>query len=123
MSVPRKYYLIQQGKTWANAQAYCQANHADLAIVQSNDNIVHLQNEAQRLHFRSSAWIGLYDDVNSWHWSIGNNPLGSFRKWATQEPNNWHGIESCGLIDLNGWNDNTCKESFPFVCFDGKQYI
>lgn len=123
LSVPRKYYLIQQQKTWSEAQAYCRATHDDLAIIESNDNMVRLQNEAQRQHFSSSAWIGLYDAVNSWCWSMGNETLGSMRLWSSPEPNNYAGIESCGLMYSTGWNDMPCTLRYPFVCFDGKQHI
>ncbi|XP_027004181.2 uncharacterized protein LOC113643934 isoform X2 [Tachysurus fulvidraco] len=82
LSVPRQYYLIQQGKTWSDAQAYCRATHTDLAIIDSNDNMVRLQNEAQRHQFSSSAWIGLYNPTNSWRWSMGNLSVGALL-WKT----------------------------------------
>ncbi|KAF5892354.1 putative C-type lectin domain family 20 member A isoform X1, partial [Clarias magur] len=47
LPVTRKYYLIQQGKPWSAAQAYCQAEYADLAIIDTNDNMVRLQKETQ----------------------------------------------------------------------------
>ncbi|KAF4085427.1 hypothetical protein AMELA_G00118750, partial [Ameiurus melas] len=72
LSVSHKYYLINQGKTWSDAQAYCRATYTDLAIIKSNDDMVQLQNEAQIQQFSSSAWIGLYNDINSWRWSFGN---------------------------------------------------
>ncbi|XP_053089820.1 C-type mannose receptor 2-like isoform X1 [Pangasianodon hypophthalmus] len=118
LSVPRKYYLIQQGKTWSDAQAYCEATHTDLAVIESNENMVRLQTEAQRQQFSSSAWIGLYNDINSWRWSLGNEPLGSMRQWAAQEPNNRGGNQHCIGINPYGWNDRICSSLYPFVCFD-----
>ncbi|KAK3554331.1 hypothetical protein QTP70_020812 [Hemibagrus guttatus] len=35
LSFSRKYYLIQQGKAWSDAQAYCRATYNDLAIIKS----------------------------------------------------------------------------------------
>ncbi|XP_058272508.1 C-type lectin domain family 10 member A-like [Hemibagrus wyckioides] len=118
-SVPRKYYLIQQGKTWSEAQDYCRATHTDLAIIKSNDDMVRLQNEAQKQQFSSSAWIGLYNNINSWRWSMGNEPLETTR-WGGAEPNNWGGHEECGIITSWGWADVSCTFPLPFVCFDGK---
>ncbi|KAF5894176.1 putative C-type lectin domain family 20 member A isoform X1, partial [Clarias magur] len=112
------YYLIQQGKTWSDAQAYCQANHTDLAIIEGDDNLIKVQNEAQRQHFSSSAWIGLYNDVNSWRWSYGNEPLGSMRPWCSGEPNNGNGNQSCIAIAPSGWWDKECTATYPFVCFN-----
>ncbi|XP_053098315.1 C-type lectin domain family 10 member A-like [Pangasianodon hypophthalmus] len=118
VSVPRKYYLIQQGKTWSKAQAYCRATRTDLAVIENNEDMVRLQTEAQRQQFSSSAWIGLYNDINSWRWSLGNEPLGSMRLWTTVEPNNYNGLESCGMISSSGWNDMPCTSAYPFVCVD-----
>ncbi|XP_053501912.1 C-type lectin domain family 10 member A-like [Ictalurus furcatus] len=120
LSVPRKYYLIQQGKRWSDAQVYCKTNHADMAIIESNDNMIQLQNEAQRVQFSSSAWIGLYNDINSWRWSFGNEPLGSVKKWAGVEPNNSGGNQQCVALLTTGWTDRICTEALPFVCFDGE---
>ncbi|XP_017339556.1 C-type mannose receptor 2 isoform X2 [Ictalurus punctatus] len=119
LSVPCKYYLIQEGKQWSDAQAYCKTNYTDLAIIESNDNMIQLQNEAQREQFSSSAWIGLYNDVNSWRWSFGNEPLGSITTWAIGDPNNVQGKQECVVMCSSGWMDKTCTDTFPFVCFDG----
>ncbi|XP_027034994.2 lymphocyte antigen 75-like [Tachysurus fulvidraco] len=121
LSVPRKYYLIQQGKTWSAAQAYCRATHIDLAVITSYKDLVQLQNEAQRQHFSSSAWIGLYNYYDAWLWSYGSEPLGSFTMWITSEPNNYGGNEACGLISPAGWNDFPCEDACPYVCFDASK--
>ncbi|KAK3529398.1 hypothetical protein QTP70_031145, partial [Hemibagrus guttatus] len=117
-SVPHKYYLIQQGKTWSDAQAYCRATHTDLAIVESNEDMVRLQNEAQTQQFISSAWLGLWNDINSWRWSLGNEPLGSETFWNSIEPNNSGGNQACVTTDKWQWNDKKCTDKYPFVCFD-----
>ncbi|KAK2850537.1 hypothetical protein Q7C36_009320 [Tachysurus vachellii] len=121
LSVPRKYYLIQQGKTWRDARAYCQATHIDLAVITSYKDLVQLQNEAQRQHFSSSAWIGLYNYYNTWLWSFGSEPLGSVTIWKTGEPNNYGGNEACGAITPIGWNDIPCGNTYPYMCFDGNK--
>ncbi|XP_034166734.1 C-type mannose receptor 2-like isoform X2 [Pangasianodon hypophthalmus] len=117
-SVPQRYYLIQQGKTWSDAQAYCRINHNDLAIIESNDNMVQLQNEAQRQQFSSSAWIGMYNEINSWRWSLGNEILGSMTDWPKGQPNNKNGHQECAAISPWGWDDRPCTFTLPFVCFD-----
>lgn len=120
LSVPRKYHLIQQGKTWNDSLAYCRTKHTDLAIIRSDDDLVQLQKEVQRQQFTSKAWIGLYDDLNSWRWSIGDKPPGSKTYWAPGEPNNWNGDEECTAVQANGWVDKPCTDMYPFVCFDSK---
>ncbi|MCI4383846.1 hypothetical protein PGIGA_G00031410 [Pangasianodon gigas] len=121
LSVPRKYYLIQQERSWSDAQAYCRAMHTDLAIIKSDDNMVRLQNEAQRQQFSSSAWIGLYSDINSWRWSLGNKAVGSMTNWHAKEPNNNCGHEECGVVSMEGWWDVSCRLAYPFVCFDDSE--
>ncbi|XP_034165378.2 uncharacterized protein LOC117598634 isoform X2 [Pangasianodon hypophthalmus] len=123
LSVSLKYYLIQQGKTWNDAQAYCRANYDDLAEIKSDDNMIRLRSEVQRQRFNSKAWIGMYIDMNSWYWSLQNEPVGSTRMWATywNQPNNAGGNELCGGIDPWGWLDAFCYTLLPIVCFDGEE--
>lgn len=120
LSVPHVYHLIQQGKTWNDALAYCQANYDDLAAVESNDDLIRLQSEIQTQQFGSSAWVGLYNDVKGWRWSLGNEPVDLYM-WAIQwgQPN--YGNELCGGIDPWGWLDATCDTVLPFICFDGEE--
>ncbi|XP_017310747.2 putative C-type lectin domain family 20 member A [Ictalurus punctatus] len=114
----RTYYLIQEGKTWSDAQAYCRTTYTDLAIIRSTEDMTQFQNEAQAQLFSSSAWIGLYLNINSWRWSFGDEILGSMTQWASDDPNNNGGVQECAIIDMYSWNDRDCTEQWPFVCFD-----
>lgn len=119
-----RYYLIQQKKKWSDAQAYCQGTYTDLAIIENNDQMVRFQQESQYKQFSSSAWIGLYNDINSWRWSFRNEPLGSMRKWMNGEPNNSGGRQACVALTPWGWTDKDCTSKYAFVCIDGEgQYI
>lgn len=120
-SVSHVYFLIQTGQTWSNAQAFCQATYTDLAIIKSNDDIVQIKNEAERQQFNSSAWIGLFNDIQSWRWSFGNEPLGNMKSWSTGQPNNSGGNQTCAAVIAGSWDDRNCAEPHPFVCFDGKR--
>ncbi|XP_017332204.1 putative C-type lectin domain family 20 member A [Ictalurus punctatus] len=118
-SVTRKYFLVQQGRNWTDAQTYCQATYTDLAIIKSNDDVIQLQNEVQSQNFNSSAWIGMYSNRYSWHWSLGyelvTNILGN---WKLGEPNNSGGNQNCGAASPLGWADQDCTLLRPFLCFD-----
>lgn len=118
-AVYRKYYLIQQEQARSDALAYCRTTYTDLATIETHDEAVQVQNLLQSQNFISSVWIGLYNDVTSWRWSMGNEPLGSLRYWYSPNPNNLKAKESCGEIDPSGWNDYTCATPLPFICFDG----
>ncbi|KAK2845981.1 hypothetical protein Q7C36_010835 [Tachysurus vachellii] len=83
--------------------------------------MVQFQDEAQRQKFSSTAWIGLYNDINSWRWSMGNEPLGIMRAWGPIQPDNWNGNETCVAIYNSEWFDRICSSIFNFVCFDGNK--
>ncbi|XP_047665058.1 lymphocyte antigen 75-like [Tachysurus fulvidraco] len=116
-SLPRKYYLISEQKTWSEAQAYCQANKTDLAMIESSDEMLQLQSVAQSQTFTSSAWIGLYNDIKSWRWSFENAPLGSLSYWDSNQPDNHNGNEECALTNQGKWDDKPCTEDHEFICF------
>ncbi|KAL6466778.1 hypothetical protein MHYP_G00245820 [Metynnis hypsauchen] len=120
-SVERKYYLIQQKTAWLDAQTYCRAKYTDLATVDGNDDMTKLQKEAEDHHFSSTAWIGLYDDINSWHWSYENMALQGWTNWDKNQPDNHCGLEECGVMSSKGlWSDERCIGMKPFVCYDAK---
>ncbi|KAA8579290.1 hypothetical protein FQN60_007080, partial [Etheostoma spectabile] len=68
------------------------------------------------------AWIGLYDDVNSWRWSLTDTGFyqpgeTEFRRWWTGEPNNYKSKEHCTQMGFDGlWNDVSCENSLKAVC-------
>ncbi|XP_058240393.1 macrophage mannose receptor 1-like [Hemibagrus wyckioides] len=119
-TIYRRFHLNLQGKTWSDAQAYCRAMYTDLATFENHDEAVRAQNIAQSQSLTGSTWIGLYNDVNSWRWSMGNEPLGSFRSWCYTNPDNYASNEYCAAVDVPGWFDSCCATTFPFICFDGR---
>ena len=62
------------------------------------------------------AWIGLYDDVNSWRWSHRDAEV-EFTNWYPGEPNNQWSREHCTMMYRNGeWNDESCNTRLQSVC-------
>ncbi|KAF5885767.1 putative C-type lectin domain family 20 member A isoform X1, partial [Clarias magur] len=118
--VYRKYHAIPTGKTWNDALAYCRATYIDLASYENKDQATQLKNLAQSQNITSSLWIGLYNDINSWRWSMGNEPLGSSRYWYSPNPKNLNSNQYCAGIDTLGWFDHECSAKQPFICFDGR---
>ncbi|XP_058262783.1 C-type mannose receptor 2-like [Hemibagrus wyckioides] len=118
LPVSRKYFMIHQGRNWSDALAYCRATYTDLAIIENQDYMKRFVSDSQKQQLNSSAWIGLYNDINSWHWSFGNEPLGNMTKWMMGEPNNNGGRQECVAMHPHGWSDRFCKSTFFFVCFD-----
>ncbi|XP_051747005.1 macrophage mannose receptor 1 [Ctenopharyngodon idella] len=112
--ISHEYVLIQEQKTWYQAQAYCRENHIDLATVQNDDDWANLQGTVYKM--AKMAWIGLYNDIYSWRWSYQDEKI-TLQNWFTGEPNNYDGHEACGMIDDKTWNDYDCSGQFPFFCF------
>ncbi|KAK2852202.1 hypothetical protein Q7C36_007403 [Tachysurus vachellii] len=121
LSFSRKYYLIQQSKTWNDAKAFCRATYTDLAIIKTNEEMAQLQNVSQTQQFGSNAWIGLYTNINKWQWTLDNEPLGSFTPWSNGDPNDWVGNERCVGMVWMVWIDAPCEFQIPFVCFDDRK--
>ncbi|XP_059367597.1 macrophage mannose receptor 1-like [Carassius carassius] len=119
-----QYHFVNESKTWTEAQSYCRQNYTDLATVDNMEEMNRLIN-TDNGSYSGSAWIGLYDDVNSWRWSLEDNDFyqegeRDFRNWL-HEPDNSGGNELCVFMDSNGeWADYSCDHPYTFVCYDGR---
>lgn len=80
---------------------------------------------AAKNYYAGHVWIGLYDDINSWRWSLekeGYYGEGEFRIWAENQPNNLKGDQACAGMNTEGlWNDLPCHLKKQFVCYNGKK--
>lgn len=119
-AVSKQYHFVSEVKIWSEAQSHCRTHYTDLATLHSTDDV----NTLTQLGTQTgSAWIGLYDDLNSWTWSIANDSFYGpdetlYRNWASGEPNNYGGNEMCVHMYGQGtWNDITCSNTNPFVCY------
>ncbi|XP_029913814.1 uncharacterized protein LOC115363677 [Myripristis murdjan] len=121
---PRQYHLVEKSMTWSEAQSYCRQHYTDLATVSSEEDVAKL-NDAVGSHHSGIVWIGLYDDINSWKWSLQNKSYygegeAEFRMWGTGQPNNYND-EHCVFMDADGeWWDYYCSRRYPFVCYNDR---
>uniref|UniRef100_A0A3Q3LVD9 C-type lectin domain-containing protein n=1 Tax=Labrus bergylta TaxID=56723 RepID=A0A3Q3LVD9_9LABR len=93
---PRRYILVREALNWTEAQRYCREKFIDLASVSSEQESERLR-EATEEHDEDHLWIGLYDDIDSWRWSLEEEGYygegeAEFRKWGGLEPNNFRGV-------------------------------
>lgn len=117
-----QYVLIQEVKTWHEADVFCREHQYLLATVHSKTDLEDFKAELSASNFISNVWMGLYVDVNSWRWSFQNENL-TFTKWSTREPNNYGGHEACCQYRKGGsWNDASCLAPMLCVCFDGEKW-
>ncbi|KAI1901300.1 hypothetical protein AGOR_G00032890 [Albula goreensis] len=121
----RQYHFVNIEKSWTEAQSYCSENYADLATIDNQEEMEALMGVVGSSR-KTFAWIGLYDDRDSWQWCLADRGFYSegeseFRNWASGEPNNNGGREHCVYMSPDGkWDDASCDtRTGPFICYDG----
>nr|XP_055035772.1 macrophage mannose receptor 1-like isoform X1 [Misgurnus anguillicaudatus]XP_055035773.1 macrophage mannose receptor 1-like isoform X1 [Misgurnus anguillicaudatus]XP_055035774.1 macrophage mannose receptor 1-like isoform X1 [Misgurnus anguillicaudatus] len=119
---PHQYHFISESKSWFEAQRYCRENYIDLATIENKAEMNKLLKTVRGI-YSGSAWIGLYDDMNSWRWSLGNTELGGgFKSWNVRQPQNWYGQSLCVLMSYQAiWYETICSNEAPFICYDARQ--
>ncbi|KAF4071306.1 hypothetical protein AMELA_G00271710 [Ameiurus melas] len=106
--------------TWPVAQNYCRVMHTDLATIISDTDWLRFEKEAASKHQTTSAWVGLYNDLNSWRWSLNDLPLNvSYTYWYPGYPYYSGREQACVLIYYSGqWWDVPCTALYPFICYN-----
>ncbi|KAM3618052.1 uncharacterized protein V6R79_014507 [Siganus canaliculatus] len=118
----RQYHLIQNLVNWTEAQSYCRENYMDLVTINSMEDMEVLNNMTGSSG--ASAWIGLYDDVDSWRWSLTDVTFYKpgevdFRAWDNGQPENSKSEEYCVTINDEGrWHDYSCGVLLPAICIN-----
>lgn len=122
-NIIREYHYVETLKTWAEAQNYCREAFTDLATVSSkddNDMLLSILRVPAQV-----AWIGLYDDLTRWKWTMSNADFDNdtdYSNWRTNEPNNLAVYKACIQMSQFGfWNDNRCSRIHHAVCYNGKR--
>ncbi|XP_058252481.1 C-type mannose receptor 2-like isoform X1 [Hemibagrus wyckioides] len=118
--VGHKYYVIKTKVTWPVAQNYCRETYADMATVESALDWLRLREEVAREGLTDIAWVGLYNDIDTWRWSINNVPLKhGYVLWGSAQPDNTGGHQACGVTGpLGYWWDYSCGNLYPFICYN-----
>ncbi|XP_027132166.1 L-selectin-like [Larimichthys crocea] len=130
--LPRKYYYIDMKMSWTDARHVCRENYTDLATFENMDDI----NSLEPTFSYELAWIGLWDDPqswkyamgsesNSWRWSATNETSKTgYSNWMTNEPQHAGSSETCVAMTTDGkWNDRNCEIGDYFICYTGKKKI
>lgn len=93
--------MIEQEKTWIEAQKFCREKHTDLLSGSQTKNFSNTQ----------IAWIGLFRDT--WEWVDRSNF--SLRRWENLP------TDECAVLKSSGnWGSSDCSECKPFICYDGE---
>ncbi|XP_019617386.1 PREDICTED: uncharacterized protein LOC109464753 [Branchiostoma belcheri] len=120
----RCFKAFNDRTTYNGAVSRCSLDGGTLAIPRdntTNEFLIDLKNGVD-----NNAWFrfGLTDvhQEGVWMWD-DNVPLGDFRPWGPEEPNNGNGNEDCAEYfpeshsKKNTWNDGLCtKADRKFIC-------
>ncbi|XP_052514185.1 asialoglycoprotein receptor 1-like isoform X1 [Budorcas taxicolor] len=112
------YWFSRSGKSWPEAEKYCELENAYLVVVGSWEEQKFIQHHMGPV----STWIGLTDQNGPWKWVDGTDYETSFKNWAPEQPDDWygHGLgggEDCAHFTAEGrWNDDICLRSYRWVC-------
>uniref|UniRef100_H2MGM7 C-type lectin domain-containing protein n=1 Tax=Oryzias latipes TaxID=8090 RepID=H2MGM7_ORYLA len=118
---PSCYHHVKALKTWEEAQQACRQLYSDLATVASPAESTRLLGAVQEPG--ELAWIGLYDNMAKWKWTMGHPDFDSnidYHNWQFDNPKYKGTKDTCGTIRYNGlWRDEICDTERPFVCYHG----
>ncbi|XP_043977201.1 C-type mannose receptor 2-like [Gambusia affinis] len=118
------FHFVYEPMIWSDAQSYCRKTYTDLVTVDSAKVVTTLRImvDSNKMAAITDAWIGLYDDVDSWRWSLSDdtfyqNSEALYRNWPSGQPDNSQGGEGCLEMLGNGeWNDNNCDNLRKVIC-------
>ncbi|KAF5905518.1 macrophage mannose receptor 1-like isoform X6, partial [Clarias magur] len=119
-TVPHKYELIKKSMSWPAAQNYCRVMYNDLATMLS-DSDWQIFNKEAAVGLTTFAWVGLYSDTSTWHWSLDDLPLnsGTYTNWYPGGPYNYYQNDICAIIGQNyNWFEQLCTFTRPFICYN-----
>uniref|UniRef100_A0A3B5PX11 C-type lectin domain-containing protein n=1 Tax=Xiphophorus maculatus TaxID=8083 RepID=A0A3B5PX11_XIPMA len=106
-----EYVLVNEPRSWSDAQKYCRQNFRDLATIRN-----HTENQRAQSLLPSPAfvWIGLFRDPN-FHWSDGSRFV--YRNWAKVFNIIGSNRIICGVTWSPGqWRFRSCETKRSFVC-------
>ncbi|XP_064438699.1 asialoglycoprotein receptor 1 isoform X2 [Mirounga angustirostris] len=112
------YWFSRSGKSWAEADRYCQLEGAHLVVVGSWEEQKFVQHHMGPVN----TWMGLTDQSGLWKWVDGTDYETSFKNWRPEQPDDWygHGLgggEDCAHFTDDGrWNDDVCQRPYRWVC-------
>ncbi|XP_029610260.1 C-type mannose receptor 2 [Salmo trutta] len=118
-----EYHFVNMNKNWTEAQRYCREKYTDLATIDNMEDMNRLINTVDS-GYNGSAWVGLYNGVNSWRWSLEDMDYcgegeAEFRNWNSSDVK--YTDQHCVVTGEYGtWWDDHCIIKYHSVCYNGK---
>ncbi|XP_059908500.1 collectin-11 isoform X2 [Gadus macrocephalus] len=111
------YLLVKEERSFAEAEAFCQARGGHLAMPRdptANALLAAYLSEAGL----ARAYIGLQDAEREGDFRyVDRSPMTTFGRWRKGEPNDAYGDEDCVELTVSGeWTDVACRPAMGSVC-------
>lgn len=118
------YLLVKEEKSYADAEAYCQARGGHLAMPKDDGANAVMAGYITEAGL-SRVYIGIHDlDREGIFTYVDGSPMTTFSKWRKGEPNNAFDDEDCTEMVASGeWTDVACHPTMFFICEFDKNYI
>ena len=113
-----RYLVCEEAAPWAEARALCQAEGADLVILDGGGEAQWLD-EASGAIVVGSRWIGLTDLAAEGDFVWWDGSALTYDAWSPNEPNDGGGAEDCAeWLPTGLFNDIPCSVARPAICED-----
>ncbi|CAL8307863.1 unnamed protein product [Lota lota] len=122
------YFYSDSTMDWTSARGWCQDHYTDMAAIQNQEEIAHLNSWLPRMP--TYYWIGIRKVDNVWTWVGTNKSLtDEATNWATGEPNNAMDSNTKGTNEdcvemyikrqsqTGKWNDERCDKLKTALCY------
>ena len=138
-TVSETMFLGQTPMNWSDANAYCTGLGWDLLSIHNTYTQTTAMDLCSSINHAAAGtwgcWVGLrHNESGHWAWSdttstdygfTGGEPTTGDYPWSIGEPNDWNGVEDCGILYGNvygndginyAWNDFACGTSNYPIC-------
>ncbi|RXN04509.1 macrophage mannose receptor 1-like protein [Labeo rohita] len=112
----QKYVLVNEAKSWRDAQSYCRQHHTELVSMRNEDENLQIQQLIPAGHY---VYIGLFKDNYVW----SDNSMSSFRNWDSNQPDGSGECVTQLLRDDRLWDVQTCSTHQPFFLRKKRQIL
>uniref|UniRef100_A0A672FFI4 C-type lectin domain-containing protein n=1 Tax=Salarias fasciatus TaxID=181472 RepID=A0A672FFI4_SALFA len=116
------FVVVDEAKSWTEAQKYCREQHIDLASVATMEDTENLKSLTAR-NPNEKYWIGLYFVETPWKWTLQSHvgEHDTFRNWhmnPTMDP----GRNTCAyMLPTGQWVEEDCRNKHHILCMNGEK--